>query len=197
MSSAKRLLLLPALCLALIVSACGTSMKKPELKQNPNPKQRYDITMTIQDAPGSFDSITGYAYYKIENDVCVALQPGSGARLTPDITVPFVLTRTGDVYTGQLYADKMIDEDYYGLGVCKWKLMISYIRLRARTNMFDALFYGSANAIKSMPATPMTLYFFNAIYTDDKVSNYTDYGGARDSGHKQFSVTISSKENFQ
>jgi hypothetical protein len=184
-----------ALCLTLIVSACDASTKKPELKQNPSPKQRYDITMTIQDAPGPFDAVAGYVVYQVLNDVCVALQPGSGARLAPHIEIPIVLTRTGESYKGEFYADRMLDEDYYGLGICKWTLTIAGVKLKARTNTFRADFYGSLS--KQMPSQPMTLYFLNSVYTDPSVQDFDHGATARRPDYAQFSVTITTKKDFQ
>jgi hypothetical protein len=189
-----------ALYLALITAACGASMKKLELKQNPNPKQRYDVTMSIQDAPGPFDSISGYGEYTVSNNVCVPLEPGSGARLTPGITVPFELTRSGDAYKGYFYADQMVNEDYFGLGVCKWELIISSIKLKVRTNTFDAPFYFSHDEEKKinvMPAKSLTLYFLSSIYTDQNVQNFIHDGTSKRAEYQQFSVTIKTKENFK
>ncbi len=183
------------LCVALITTACTNAMKTPELKQNPNPKQRYEVTMSIQDAPGPFDSVTGYVLYKVQNDLCVPISPGIGARMPPYTKEPLQLKRAGDLYVGEFYADRMLDEDYYGLGLCKWAITVATVQLKARTNIFDATFYGSPDKI--VPEKPLTLYFFSTIYTDPKIENYRDEGGARDPRHQQFSITISTKENFK
>ncbi len=183
------------LSLTLIFSACTSAMKTPELKQNPNPKQRYEVTMSINDAPGPFDSITGYVVYQVLNDICVALQPGSGARLAPHLELPITLTRTGEFYKGSFYADQMMDEDYYGLGVCKWALTIAGVKLKQRTNTFRAHLAIDANNVIS--EQPGTLYFFNAIYTDHTIDNYRDDGSFQDPKHKQFSVTTTVKARVQ
>lgn len=113
------------LSLALITSACSSPMnKQPDIKQNPHPKMRYSITLTIKDAPGRFDSVTGFAQYRVSNDRCVPLQPMSGARLAPDENVSLDLKRVSDdVYTGNFYLDQLQDEDYFGMGVCHWELV--------------------------------------------------------------------------
>ena len=169
-------------------------MKKPELKQNPNPKQRYDVTMTIQDAPGPFDSIQGYAVYQVLNDVCVALQPGSGARLAPYMRLPMTLTREGETYTGSFYADQMLDENYYGLGVCKWTLTIAGVELKARTNTFRAHLPIDANNVIS--SEPKRLYFLNSVYTDLNVQNFHHDATAIRPEYKQFSVTVTARKDF-
>jgi hypothetical protein len=182
------------LFLALVVGACGaSSMQKPELKKNPNPKQRYQVTMTIKDAPGAFDSINGYAIYQVLNDVCVPLQPGSGARLAPYMRIPVTLTRNGDLYVGAIYADQMLDEDYYGLGVCKWTLTIAAVELKARTNTFRAhLNIDDKNVISQKPKT---VYFGSSVYTDSKIENFDYNGEDKPEAFKQFSVETTMKES--
>ena len=76
------------LSLALITSACGSSMKTPDIKQNQHPKMRYEIIMTIDGAPGPFDSVTAFVQYKVSNDRCVPLTPISGATLPPEHHLP-------------------------------------------------------------------------------------------------------------
>jgi hypothetical protein len=183
------------LLLALVVSACGASMQKPDLKMNPNPKKRYEVTMAIQDAPGPFDSINAYAVYQVLNDVCVALQPGSGARLAPYKKLPITLTRSGDSYVGTIYADQMLDEDYYGLGVCKWTLTIAGVELKARTNTFGA--YLNINDKNVISSQPKVTYFGHSVYTDPKVENFDYKGEDKREAFKQFSVTTTMKGSAQ
>lgn len=126
------------LSLVLITSACGSSMKTPDIKQNPHPKMRYEITMTIDGAPGPFDSVTAFVQYKVSNDRCVPLQPISGASLAPEDSVPLDLTKVSNkVYTGHLYVDLLQDEDYYGLGVCHWEVVATTAVLQVKKTGFS------------------------------------------------------------
>ncbi|MQQ99823.1 hypothetical protein [Glaciimonas soli] len=45
-------------------------MNTPDIKQNPHPKMRYEITLTIKDAPGPFDAVTGFMQYDVTNEQC-------------------------------------------------------------------------------------------------------------------------------
>ncbi|MGH8159819.1 MAG: hypothetical protein ACREPQ_17005 [Rhodanobacter sp.] len=92
-------------------------------KKNPHPKERYEITFTIRDAPGPFDSITASAAYEISNKDCVPTQPISGANPSPSPIISFDVTHVNtNTYRGYVYLDLLQDEDYYGLGVCHWAL---------------------------------------------------------------------------
>ncbi len=106
------------LSLILITSGCGAStMKTPDIKQNPIPKMRYEFTITIDGAPGPFDSITSEAEFQVMDPACVPMRPGSGATPTISKSLPIVLKQEGNnVYKGTFNIDSMKDEDYSALG---------------------------------------------------------------------------------
>ncbi|WP_426702124.1 hypothetical protein ACPPVV_03670 [Rhodanobacter sp. Col0626] len=132
-ATSKRLLSSLILSLVMITSACGSSMKSPDIKLNPHPKMRYEITMTIQGAPRPFDEISGFVQYKVSNDRCVPLTPISGATLPPEKSVPLELLHVSDnVYKGTIYVDLLQDEAYYGLGVCHWAVVAATASLKLR-----------------------------------------------------------------
>jgi hypothetical protein len=113
-----------ALLLSLTPLAYGATMKTPDIKLNPNPRMRYEITVTVQNAPGPFDRIEGSVDYKVANRDCVPLTPIVGATVVPEKRVTMELTPAGNnVYKGHLFADLMQDEDYFGLGVCHWTVV--------------------------------------------------------------------------
>jgi hypothetical protein len=77
-------LLLPSL---IVFSACDSSMNAPDIKHNPYPKMRYEITLTIKGAPGPFESIKGYMLYKVTNEQCAPFERFAGIyRPPPAIT---------------------------------------------------------------------------------------------------------------
>lgn len=71
-------------------------------KINPHPTQRYELTFTIHDAPGPFDSVDADIQYEIGNTGCVPSDPITGGKSkTPGIIRPILLTRASDmVYRG-------------------------------------------------------------------------------------------------
>ena len=191
----KRLTAVLTLSLALITSACGSSMKNPDIKQNPNPVKRYEVTMTIDGAPGPFDSVDGFMGFDVKNDACVPLTKFSGARLPPEKSVPFVLRQiSGNVYRGVIYMDLLQDEDYYGLGVCHWSLTsVGAVLTKAKVGFTLSLSQGDLEAHK-----PATNYFTIASYNDPKMQG-GDTGTVRTEYVSQhpnefFSVEIDAKE---
>lgn len=150
-----------ALFLALTTTAFGLPMKNPDIKQNPNPKKRYEITLTLENAPGPFDSVTGTVHYKVENERCVPMTPISGATLAPEKNEPLTFNRVSDhVYKATLYADLLQDEDYYGMGVCHWAVNTAWATLKI--NKVD--FSPAMDAKELLAQKPVPTYFVRGDY---------------------------------
>jgi hypothetical protein len=185
------------LSVALITTACGAPMKTPDIKSNPHPKMRYEITMTIEGAKGPFDSIETIAQYDIANDRCVPLTPGSGATIAPDKTFPIHMTKVGEnAYRGEIYTDQLVDEDYYGLGVCHWKLTAFSGYLGVKKRMLSS----GIEHDEVVAQKPAVRYFSNQNFTNPALTG-VDNGDGNRSNYKDpadtFSVTYTAKENFQ
>lgn len=187
------------LSLTLITSGCGASpMKTPDIKQNPNPKMRYEITITIDGAPGPFDSITSEAEFQVMNPTCVPMRPGSGATPTISKSLPIVLKReSNNVYKGTFNTDSMKDEDYFGLGVCHWELIAADVELVNKKVSMSAFL--SLHDVTSQK--PVSRYFSNASYHNIDMDG-TDTGNAERSdfgpkANETFSVTLEAKELVQ
>jgi len=185
------------LSLALITSACGAAMNPPVIKSNPHPKMRYEITMTIEGAKGPFDSIETIAQYDIANDRCVPLTPGSGATIAPDKTIPIHMTKVGEnAYRGEIYVDQLVDEDYYGKGVCHWKLTAFSGYLRVKKRMIST----GIELDEVVAQKPAERFFSNQNFTNPALTGVDNGVGDR-STYKDpadtFSVTFTARENFQ
>ncbi|KQU85590.1 hypothetical protein ASC78_26685 [Variovorax sp. Root318D1] len=199
----KRLISALAVLLALTTTACSQAMKQPDIKLNPHPKMRYEITLTIEDAPGPFDAVEGSAGYQIANDRCVPLTPFSGVRLTPERHVPMALTRVSDkVYKGELYVDLLTDEDYFGLGLCRWSMPFADFSLQ-----IGNLAFGHSIALNDILANKSaTRYFSTLSYREstplkDGERPWVNSGNAQRSDFKEpkstFSMTLTATEKFQ
>jgi hypothetical protein len=199
----KRLIPALAVLLALTTTACGQAMKQPDIKLNPHSKMRYEITLTIEDAPGPFDAVEGSAGYQVSNDRCVPLQPVSGARHTPRKHVPIALTRLSDkVYKGELYVDLLQDEDYFGLGLCRWSMPFANFGLQ-----IGNLTFGHSIPLADILANQSaTRYFSTLSYGEsaplkDGERPWVNDGNPLRSDFKEpkstFSMTLTAKEKFQ
>lgn len=185
------------LSLALVTSGCSHAMNDSDIKQNPHPKQRYEITVTIDGAPGSFDSVNGYMQYNIVNDYeCVPSDPLTGGRGTPEYTPSISLIRaSSNSYSGVIYLDLAMDDDYYGKGACHWKMIGANLGLVANgVTMTPRISYDEI-----VSQSPVTLYMAKSLYHGSDVKNLnaaavpmSDYiAKNRD---KFFSITLSAKE---
>lgn len=151
-----------ALLLALASTpAFGSPMKTPDIKQNPRPQQRYELTLSIDGAPGPFDSITGTVHYKVQNERCVPATPGSGATLTPERNVPIEFVRINDhEYKGTLFVDLLQDEDYYGMGVCHWAVNTAWATLKIKGVEFSP----AMDSRELLAQKPVPTYFVRSEY---------------------------------
>ena len=93
--------------------------KKP--KKNPHAVQRYEISATAP-APGPWEKVKGYISYEVVNPKCTPEDKFLGVHAMPqDVGVDIEMTRVDEnTWRGYFYRDHMLDEDYYGLGVCHW-----------------------------------------------------------------------------
>ncbi len=154
------------LSLALLTTSCGSSAMqnpsrpvrhadvkdnqppRPQIRRNPNPTA-YEITMTIENAPGPFGWIEGVMQYETAlDDPCMPDLGGmAGTRMRLKERIPVTLTKVGEnQYRGVYYTDLLVDEDYYGLGVCRWSMIAARVTLRAgmeedEANFFENIFF--------------------------------------------------------
>jgi hypothetical protein len=189
-----------AFTLPLALIACTTPMNTPDVKHNPNPKMRYEITLTIKDAPGPFESITGYMLYKVVNEQCAPFEKFIGIyRTPPGQNVPFALTRVNDhEYNGIIYLDLLQDEDYYGKGACRWSMPFVLTNLKGG----GVTFAPDVSQEQIIQQQSVTLYFPKKAFGNPALQGSSD-GGTTISDivasyrDEFFSITLSTKEKFK
>lgn len=95
---------------------------KYDYKLNPNPQDAYDFTVILYGSPANLEGIAANAHY-IVNDC----KPGDNTTeddvVSLKTSIPVEFTRTSPtMYTGKLYFDGMLDEDYLQQGTaCHWE----------------------------------------------------------------------------
>ncbi|RYH55861.1 MAG: hypothetical protein EON54_12470 [Alcaligenaceae bacterium] len=186
---------LPAITLLVAIStaACGQSMKQPDIQFNPHPKMRYEITLTVQDAPGRFDAVDASVDYQVANEQCVPLAPVSGARLSPRKHLPVALVPvSANVFKGEFYLDRLADQDYYGLGVCRWSVTGAGATLRVGGTEFSAPIF-----IEDILAKRPASRFFSALSYRESAplpqgqEPWVDVGSAKQSDFRDPASTFS------
>jgi hypothetical protein len=196
----------------LPLSACqnsGTStVTKPaiDIKERPNPQKAHRIEMIIENAPGPFGVIEGSAQYDVINHFeCGYIDPVPGIASRINTHPPLVWTPIGDGrYETTVYEDLMVDEDYYGRGVCRWKLTAVSAMLKATDADSNTPFLPGISAEEIGQGDSVVTYFPNKSYPADK-----GYEGLSDLGSREiekyrpelrgslFSVTFVVKEAGQ
>jgi hypothetical protein len=145
---------------------------------NPSPKRAYEIVMTIENAPGPFADVSGGAQYDVtnENECGHINSAGVAERITSQERV--ALTKVSDTeYRGVVYLDQMLDEDYYGRGVCHWELTAASATLRATGADGETLFQPAIMVDQLLSGEEVQLYFWKGHYprTDMDDYRYTGY----------------------
>ncbi|KAF1718811.1 hypothetical protein CSC75_18085 [Pseudoxanthomonas wuyuanensis] len=153
------------------------SEEEPLRKINPNPKRAYVITMKIEGAPGPFAVVEGVAHYEVENRECGRYLKFAGTfpRMTSSET--FEMTRISEnEYRGMVYADLILDEDYFGRGVCRWKFIGTDGFLRATADERDTRFRPGMNDDEVYAQKSVTTYFWKERYPRSQTEDFPSFG---------------------
>lgn len=139
-------------------------------QKNPHPVQRYEVIATA-DAPGSWDSVSATVFFEVTNLACTPEDKFLGVHTKPrDVPLDFEMTRTDErTWKGHFYRDSMLDEDYYGLGVCHWDAIgvTPVFTVHGRT-------FGAATSFERALAKPQANYFGKGEYLNRELAT----GGA-------------------
>lgn len=169
---------------------------RPLRKLNPAPKRAYTITMTIENAPGPFAVVRGSAQYDVENaPECGRYLKFAGVHPGMTSMETFSLTQVSDnEYQGTVYADLLLDEDYFGRGVCRWKFMQAQVVLKAAGTDEETRFLPSLRAEDVYAEVYETRYFRKEIYPRDvEVDRLPSFG---QTDRSKFAPDISDDDLF-
>ncbi|HKX79212.1 MAG TPA: hypothetical protein VJM34_11900 [Novosphingobium sp.] len=180
MSTSCRFVL--SLLAALLASACSSDSgaNKPEYKKNPDPKQRREISVVLDNAPGAFAVVDATMQFDIINMDCLPpAEPSSGVQTTPTSTfLPIVLIKASDgSYKGEVALDGLLDGDYFGQGVCKFKPVVATTIFKATGADGETRFIASLSAEEIRESKSKKIYYWRGGYPKEaKLPNYPDYG---------------------
>lgn len=189
------------------LTACTQPMNneaRPEYRENPSPRQAYRLTMQIDDAPGEFAWIHGFMQYDVVNRECLPPpkdNPGGRSSPVPTRSPQFVLEQVSPgEYTGIVYADGMIDEDYHGRGVCRWALQNVQVQLKATGAEAETLFMADLHGEEVLAGRPKTIYYWKGGYPEAGIREFPDSGKTAADGFKPeirselFTITLAAEE---
>jgi hypothetical protein len=180
----------------LLTSGC-TDTESVNAKLNPQ-RIPYEITITIDGAPGPFDAVDGFMQYEVTNKDCVPETGGpmNPLRLPPQADPRITFKKVADnVYKGLVYLNYFQDEDYFGLGVCHWSFIAAISELRInKLTLSPDLPYENFVSQKTV-----STFFVKGNYEDNSMQRST-FGNTNRLYYKPelqsqlFSITLSARE---
>lgn len=162
----------------------GPSPAQGRAALNPAPRQAYELLLTLADVPGPFAQVEGVAQYDVVNeDQCGHVNPltGTAERITHQQPVALEQVGPGQ-YRGRVYLDLMLDEDYYGRGVCQWQFSGAGTLLKATGAAGETRFTAFIDAQAIAEGQTVTRLYPATDYP--RVAEIDDYGqpGKADAG---------------
>ena len=130
-----------AIGIGIASTACGGNTEDPKIQLKPNASVRYEITVNVEDLPGRFDTVAAFANYKVTNEACVPMTPVSGVKRAPIKRIDLdLLTVDEHTFKAEVFVDRLLDEDYFGRGVCHWSLVAAtFTGTRGKTQFHSPL----------------------------------------------------------
>jgi hypothetical protein len=184
-------------------------------KLNPQPRQAFDVVLKLHNAPGPFERIKAVAQYDVANEAeCGRINPATGTAGRITSQEPVALKRVADdEYHGTVYLDRMLDEDYYGRGVCQWKFSGTGALLKATGAHEETRFLTFIDADRFTAGDTLTLYYprvdypraapVKGPYGMTSIEDYPDSGNEDPTDYVPelrnalFSISLSAKEARQ
>jgi hypothetical protein len=136
-------------------------MPSIEIRQSPKPVREYALVIAFAGLPGPVSGVQASADFAVDNVECVPPMEMSGARLRPEHSIELPLQSIdANRYATALYADALTDEDYFGLGVCRWSLNWATVRFRSAQTEF----VGAIPIEDIQAGRPVTLHYLVSDY---------------------------------
>ncbi len=148
--------------------------KSYPIRKNSNPKERYELNISMPDAPDNLIMTHAFAYYWSDCEIIVNKRAGANAKLKETIPIPF--EKTGEhTYRAVAYNDAILSERYSDAGPeCKWNMHFIVARLQAEPNL-EKIIYEAISSPEDVYKINnhhwqrilyMTKYNFNVPYKD-------------------------------
>ncbi len=131
-----------ALATCFLVLAGVECSAQPAIQPKPNsePGKAYVVELRFADLPGPLAEITGSVVYRIANLECVPVDKQraiGGVRLAPEHSLDIVWERQADgSFRGSVRENPLLDENSFGLGVCRWELQTTSVRFKSPVTKF-------------------------------------------------------------
>lgn len=125
-----------------LLSSCQAEIKSVEPTLNPNPKEIYEITVTVENAPVEFTSAEAVVVYTVKPREC--LPPAPPFSMTDSAPVVGrkenklnIRRLSSNVLVSRVIFDAYTPQNDYGLGFCKWGPQYAAVSLYNGINKLD------------------------------------------------------------
>ncbi|MBB3228354.1 hypothetical protein FHW69_002989 [Luteibacter sp. Sphag1AF] len=151
-------------CIFIAAFLAYTYEPEANVRHNPHPSHPYEITIDLHDMPYPEDRVTASGQFEIVDLSCIPVRGGplNPMRIPPAtkfVNIPLSKGMDGK-YRGYAFVDEFMDEDYFGLGVCKWILQFMSTKISSRGVSFTA----SVRTRKDHKESQQTSYFHRNWY---------------------------------
>lgn len=125
------------LCCGLLTS-CQPDIQSVEPTPNPYPKEIYEITVTVENAPGEFTTAEGIQeFYIINSSQCIppyTSMSGAPSVAISDFKKISYERVSPNTFVTTVVLDAYVPKDDYGRGLCKWGPAEVSVTLRQGSN---------------------------------------------------------------
>ena len=132
--------LFPSILALLLLTSCSLYQGKlntaNEPKLHPTPNERYDVTLTLIEAPTNLVVTNIWAIYESNCEQLVDKWAGAYKELTKEFALEFHKIKP-NVYQATIFGDKLVDESRPDGMECRWKLLSVPVRLEPSPNLAD------------------------------------------------------------
>ena len=177
----------------LSLNACGGSEKSRIQEQtearfqlNPHPKQAYRLRIKINDAPGPLKLMRNMSVGYGARDCSYIINHIEGASANPEKKVRAETRKLAEFeYEAIIYADAVQDEDYFGEGVCHWKVEGFGLGFQATGSPNETIFNFGDSLDDLIEKKTLTKYYWKGGYpyfknidgSNSNTENTVSFGG--------------------
>ena len=197
----------------VLLTGCSNAVMEPKYERNPRPRERFVVVADMEGAPGPFDVATANVAYEIgpTKECMPSAEPISGVFPTPDRAhIGQTVRKLSETrYEFVVYADGMLNKDYFGKGVCRWIVESVTFNFSRTTNPIDGGFSAWLSESGLRSQQPISRYFRKNAYFDrpqkppegffvvsesglDRAQFQTRYGAI--AATDEFHITLTAKE---
>lgn len=166
-----------------------------DVRQKVSADESYIVSLAFVGLPGTISNFSVSADYVVDNVQCVPTQPISGAVLRPEHSLKLDLRQTDTHrFATTLHTDALLDEDYFGLGLCRWVLNWVTVRFESPSTRF----VGAIAIDQIYTGHPAVLHYLANDYRESPETNSSVFGEEMDlftdEAGPRFTLTVTASE---